>query len=164
VSEKRTRFSIPLASARAWATFSCSIGEGDGVHLDAALLGQGQGQAAPAAADLHHRLAGLGAELGVDVPLLGELGLLQRHVRPREVGAGVLHVLVEEAPVEVVREVVVVGDVALGLDAVVWPRAALAPPAAQAGLAGRILVLGVGADQSMKSAISPCSSTRPPSM
>ena len=41
-----------------------------------------------------------------------ELRLLQRHAGPGEIGARVLHVGVEEAPVEVVREVVVMRHVA----------------------------------------------------
>jgi len=33
--------------------------------------------------------------------LLGRLGLVQRHIRLFEIGAGILHVLVEEEPVEI---------------------------------------------------------------
>jgi hypothetical protein len=105
-----------------------------------------QGQAAPAAADLHHRLAGLEPELGGDVALLGELGLLQGHVRALEIGAGVLHVLVEEPPVELVGQVVVVGHVALRLDPVVGLAQGAAEPAPDPA-APLGLELGVGADQ-----------------
>lgn len=44
--------------------------------------------------------------------LLGQLGLFQRHFGVGEIGAGILHVLVEEEPVEVARKVVVTLDVA----------------------------------------------------
>ena len=56
---------------------------------------------------------GFDAQLGGDMALLGELRLLERHVGPLEIGAGILHVLVEEEPVELARQVVVVLDVAL---------------------------------------------------
>ena len=54
---------------------------------------------------------GLDEELGGDQPLLGELRLVEGHVGPLEVGAGILHVAVEEEPVETFVEVVVMGDV-----------------------------------------------------
>ena len=46
--------------------------------------------------------------------LLGGLRFLERHVRPFEIGAGILHVLVEEEPVEFARQIVVALHVALG--------------------------------------------------
>jgi hypothetical protein len=44
---------------------------------------------------------------------LGELGLVQRKLRPLEICAGILHVLIEKEAVEVLRQVVVVGNVPL---------------------------------------------------
>ena len=59
-------------------------------------------------------MAGLDAQLRGDVALLGELRLFERHVGALEIGAGILHVFVEEEPIELARQVVVMLDVALG--------------------------------------------------
>ena len=48
--------------------------------------------------------------------LLGGLRLLQRHVGPLEIGAGILHVVVEEELVEFAGEIVVALHVAFGAD------------------------------------------------
>jgi hypothetical protein len=48
------------------------------------------------------------------VALLGELGLLERHARPREIGAGILQVGIEKELVEFARQVVVPAYVAPG--------------------------------------------------
>ena len=58
---------------------------------------------------------GLEIELGCDQPQLVLLGLLQALVVVEEVGARVLHALIEEQLVEVVAEIVVVRDVLLRL-------------------------------------------------
>ena len=89
------------------------LGEGDAGHVDAELLGEVQAHAAPARADVEHLLAGLQQQLGGDVALLVELGLLERLLAGLEVGAGILPVAVEEEIVELAVEVVVMGDVAL---------------------------------------------------
>ena len=47
--------------------------------------------------------------------LLGKLGILERAVVGLEIGAGILPVAVEEEIVELAREIVVMGDVVLGL-------------------------------------------------
>jgi hypothetical protein len=93
--------------------------QGDPGHLGPVVGRQGQGHAAPARADVEHLHARRDVQLGADMRLLGGLGFFQRHVRPREIGAAVLHVGVEEALIELVRHVVVVGDVAARGDAVV---------------------------------------------
>ena len=73
-----------------------------------------QRQRAPAAARLHHPLAGPEAHLAAHVVHLRLLGLLQRRLAVLVVGAGVDHALVEPEPVEVVAQVVVVVDVLAG--------------------------------------------------
>ena len=87
------------------------LGEGDAGDVGAGDAGEVERHAAPAAADVEDAGAGADEELGGDQALLGELGLVERHVGPLEVGAGILHVAVEEEAVEPLVEVVVVGDV-----------------------------------------------------
>ncbi len=86
--------------------------QGHAEHLDAVVGPEIEPQAPPAAADVEHLHPRLQPELGRDVQLLGVLGLLQGHAGPREVGAGILQVAVEEPAIEVLGEVVVVVDVA----------------------------------------------------
>ena len=86
----------------------------DAEHVDLEVLGEIEAEPAPARADVEHVLAGLDPQLGGDVALLGELRLLERHVRALEIGAGILHVLVEEEPVELAGQIVVVLHVAPG--------------------------------------------------
>ena len=57
-------------------------------------------------------MPGAQAELGGEQPQLVALRLLQRLLRLAEIGAGIEHVLVEEEFVEVVAEIIVMGDVA----------------------------------------------------
>ena len=52
--------------------------------------------AAPAGADLQHAMTGFDEQLGCDMPLLGELGLIQGNARRIEIGAGILPVFVQE--------------------------------------------------------------------
>ena len=85
--------------------------QGDPGHLGAEVLGQGHGEAAPARADVQRLHARLDQQLAADEGLLRRLGLFQRHVRTLEIGAGILHVGVEEPAIELVGDVVVVGDV-----------------------------------------------------
>ena len=83
-------------------------------HLGLEGLGEVEPEPAPARADVEHALARLHLQLGGDMALLGGLRLLERHVGPFEIGAGILHVVVEEELVELAREIVVALDVALG--------------------------------------------------
>src|SRR5215468_11968625 len=89
------------------------LGEGDSGDVDAELLAEEKPQAPPARADVEHALAGLEQHLGRDVPLLVELGLLERLIARLEIGAGILAVAVEEKVVKLVLEVVVMRHVAL---------------------------------------------------
>ncbi len=91
--------------------FELALGQGDAEHVDARDLVQEERHPAPAAADVENALAGLERELGGDMRLLVELGLLEAVLRVGEVGAAVLLVLVEEEFVELVAKVVVVRDV-----------------------------------------------------
>ena len=87
------------------------LAEGDAGDVGAADPREVERHAAPAAADVEDARAGADQQLGGDQPLLGELRLVERHVGALEVGAGILHVAVEEEPVEPLVEVVVVRDV-----------------------------------------------------
>ncbi len=71
-------------------------------------------KAAPARSDVEHALARSQQELGRDMPHLPLLGLLQRVVGRRVVGAGILTAGVEEEPVEFVRQIVMVRDIGTG--------------------------------------------------
>ncbi len=99
---------------------------------------------APATADVQKALPGLEVELAADHLALVPLGLLERVVRAGEVRAGVRHRRVEQLLVEVVADVVVVLDRALGAAQVVerplltdlrcrWGRRTLDPGGAHRG-------------------------------
>ena len=74
-----------------------------------------EAKAAPARADVENLHAGLDVELGGEMALLGQLRVFQRAVIGLEIGAGILPVAVEEEVVELARQIVMVGDVVLGL-------------------------------------------------
>ena len=84
--------------------------EGHAVGAHAVVPGGPHGEAAPAAADVEQRLAGGETELPADEVELVGLGLLELTVGIAIVGAGVDHERVEEQRVEIVPDVVVVGD------------------------------------------------------
>ena len=102
----------------------------DGLHAE--VLGGVHRHAAPAAADVEEPHAGPQAELAADQVVLRALRVGQRRLRRGEVGARVGHRLAEEEAVEVVGDVVVVGD-RLGV------AGARVAGAAQARLLGRRL-------------------------
>ena len=87
--------------------------QGNTGHLRAGHLRQIKAHAAPSAADVEHALIRLDQQLGGEVALLGELGVVERRIRRLEVRAAVLHVGVEEEAIEPPVEIVVTGDVAL---------------------------------------------------
>src|SRR6185437_5133157 len=80
-------------------------------NIDAELLAQEKRHAAPTRSDIKDILAGLQQQLGSDMALLVELGLLERLLAGLEIGAGILPVAIEEEVVELVLEVVVMGDI-----------------------------------------------------
>ena len=84
--------------------------QGDAVGADAVVLGGPDGEAAPAAADVEQALVAAQAQLAADQIELVGLGLLERAVGLAIVGARVDHERIEEQRVEVVGDVVVVGD------------------------------------------------------
>jgi hypothetical protein len=86
----------------------------DADDADAVVAGERQAHAAPATADVEDAHSGLDQELTCDVVLLRFLRLVQSHVGPGEIGAGVLLVGVEEEIVERARQVVVMRHVAAG--------------------------------------------------
>jgi hypothetical protein len=95
-------------------------------------------QPAPAAADVQQPLAGLQAQLAADVVQLALLRGVQVVVGRLEVGARIDHAPVEPQRVEVVRDVVMVGDGrAVALD-----RMALARQPRRAATAGRVIGAG----------------------
>ena len=83
----------------------------DAGDVRAGNLGEIERQAAPAAADVEHRGAGLDAELRREMALLGELRVVERLVRRFEIGAAILLVAVEEEPIKPAVEVVMMRDV-----------------------------------------------------
>lgn len=78
-------------------------------------LRERHGEPAPPAAYVEYPGARPEIELGGDVRLLRRLGRFQRHFGIGEVGAAILEILVEEEPVEVFRQVIVMRDVAARL-------------------------------------------------
>ncbi len=74
-----------------------------------------QRHVAPSAADIENALAGLQIELRGDEAELVLLGILKRVVVVDEVGAGVLHPFVQEETIEVIADVIVMGDILLRL-------------------------------------------------
>ena len=84
----------------------------DAEHLDVGDAVEIQGKPAPAAAYVEHLHPRLETELGGDMGLLVELRLFDAVRRIGEVAAAILEVGVEEELVEVVADVIVMGDVA----------------------------------------------------
>jgi len=78
--------------------------------VDSVVLRGVDHQPAPPAADVQQALAGLQAQLAADVLELGRLRRVQVVGLAPEVGAGVGHRLPQEQGVEVVTDIVVVGD------------------------------------------------------
>jgi hypothetical protein len=89
--------------------------QGDTKHLDPGDAVEIKRHAAPAAADVEHALPGFQVELGGNMRLLVGLRLFQAVGGVGVIGATVLAVRVEEEVVQVVAEVIVVGDVFVGL-------------------------------------------------
>ena len=85
--------------------------QGDAGDPRAGDFGEIERQPAPAAADIEHRGAGLDAQFGREMPLLGELRVIKRRVRGFEIGAAILLVAVEEKRIEPAVEIVMVRHV-----------------------------------------------------
>src|SRR5258708_12464074 len=101
-------------------------------------------KAAPAAGGLDHQFAGTQVQLAANQVHLPELGVFKPVRWLVEVGAGVLHLLVEPEFVEVVRQVIVRGDVPARIERRIAPAqeaqevaGALKPRALQDPLARR---------------------------
>ena len=75
-------------------------------------LGEIEAEPAPAGTDIEHAVARPDQELGRQMALLGELGVVERRIRRVEIGAAILPVGIEEQRVEPAVEIVMVGDVA----------------------------------------------------
>src|SRR5262249_10577774 len=71
-----------------------------------------KGKPAPAAADIKKPMSLFEQQLCREVPLLGELGVVEAVLRSFEIGAAVLVVGVEEERIEAAVEIVVAGDIA----------------------------------------------------
>ena len=88
-------------------------GQRDAGDAGAVILGQRDGHAAPAGADVQYVEIGLGeAEFGGDVAFLFGLGFFERFVAAGEVGARVVPVAVQEEGIEAAVEIVMMGDIA----------------------------------------------------
>ena len=101
-----------------------ALRQGDAEDVDPGDLVQIERHPAPAAADVEHALPRLERELGGDMRLLVGLRLLEAVAGVGEVSAAILLVVVEEEFVELVLEVVMVGDVAPRALGVVAPEEA----------------------------------------
>src|ERR1700674_3623766 len=119
------------------------LGEGDAGHLDLSEPAEIERKIAPAAADIENAQARLKVELGGDQPELVHLRLLEALAVVEEIRAGILHALIEKQPVEIVAEIVVVGDVSLRLANAVRLLEALQP----ARDAPQHLLQGIGAER-----------------
>ena len=87
--------------------------QGHTEHVDTAGAVEIKRHPTPAAADVQHALAGFQVKLGGDMRLLVNLRLFQTVRRIGEVGAAILHVGIEEEPVEIIAEIIMMRDVAL---------------------------------------------------
>ena len=85
--------------------------ERDARDVGAAHLGQIEAKAAPARADVEHTVAAPDQQLGGEVTLLGQLGIVERGIRRLEIGAAILLVGVEEERIEPAVEIVMMSDV-----------------------------------------------------
>ena len=88
----------------------------DAGHIGAGDLGEIQAQSAPAAADVEHPQVSLVAvaaeqQLGGEMPLLGELSIVERLLGTLEIAAAVLPVGVEEQRIEPAVEIVMMRHV-----------------------------------------------------
>ena len=95
------------------------------------------GKPAPAASDIEHAESRLQVQLGGKSCQLGFLGRLETVVRALEIGAGILATRVKKSLEQLVRQVVMVGNVSSG--ALAWvdmPQLGEAIPTAQRQTAG----------------------------
>jgi hypothetical protein len=90
------------------------LGEGEAGDVAVAFSREVEREAAPARPDVEHLVAGPQQELGRNMPFLVALGGVEVVVGRAEVGARILPVAVEEELVELVRQIVVVSNVAAG--------------------------------------------------
>ena len=98
-------------AARAFATCNCSVESVMPVTSAPVDLGQIEAKAAPARTDVEHAVAAADQQLGGEVTLLGQLGIVEGGVRRLEIGAAILLVGVEEEGIEPPVEIVMMGDV-----------------------------------------------------
>src|SRR5437870_2262762 len=76
------------------------------------MLGEIEGKPAPAAPDVEHALVRGDQKLGREVSLFGKLRIVERLTVRLEIGAAVLPIRVEEQPVELAVEIVMVRNIA----------------------------------------------------
>lgn len=122
--------------------------ERDARYPGAADLREVERETAPAAADVENARTRPHEQLCRDQPLLGQLRLVKGQVGARKIGAGILHVFVEEETVEPLVEIVVVGHVEpgkLGADRA-QDRRRRDPPqiVPRRGASGHMLGQGIG--------------------
>ena len=104
------RSSRPSARMRSRASAVCCFRQRDAVADDAVVLGGMDQHRAPAAADVEQPLARLQPQLAADMVELVGLRLVDAVGEIGEIAAAVDHAFVEEEPVEIVRDVVVMLD------------------------------------------------------
>ena len=86
----------------------------DPSDLRAGDFGEIERKATPAASDIQHRGAGFDPQFGCEMPLLGELRVIKRHIRRFKISAAILLIAVEKQRIEPAVEVVVVCHVVAG--------------------------------------------------
>src|SRR5688572_28732721 len=88
-----------------------SYGQRHAVHGAAGCARQIEAEATPTGTDIQYPVPVADSKLGGEMPLLGDLRLLQVHTPVGEIRAGVLPVAVEEQIVDRAVDIVVVGNV-----------------------------------------------------
>ena len=137
----------PVAQAHG-ARFLVSEGmllfrQGDASHIHVGHRSEIERQVSPAASDIENAQTRLHVELGGEEPELVLLRLLETLFVVEEIGAGILHTFVEKQAVEIVAEIVVVGDVFLCLTDGIKLLEALEP----SRYASQHFLQGVGAER-----------------
>ena len=88
------------------------LGERDTSDANSSIFGQVHGKASPAAANIQYVLPLAQLQLMQDMLRLGILSVFERLILALEIGAGVVHVLVEKGAKQGLIEVVVMAHVA----------------------------------------------------
>ena len=112
VAEEKSRRSRQVLLRRAGVRGLPLFGrERDAGNVGACHLGEIEAKAAPARAYVEHAVVVSDQQLGGEVALLGELGIVERGVRRVEIGAAILPVGVEKEGIEPPVQIIVMSDI-----------------------------------------------------